>query len=160
VVDTPSPAPKGPIIAGVICGIVVLAIFTAMLWFFCRRRRQLDMLARSTPLVGNNGSNGGEKFAMDHSIDEEAQRHSRGVFAPFGGQFSRFLEPWRLLTRSSIPQDPICGGKRKQRSLVKSLLGYRHGRAHGRACGRSQRRRCRCAHSRPRKELLGSTTGT
>lgn len=91
VVDSPSPTPKGPIIAGVIGGIVVLAIFTAMLWFFCRRRRQLNDLARSSPLVGSNGS---EKFAMDHSIEEVAQRHSGGLFTPFGRQFSCI---WKLV---------------------------------------------------------------
>lgn len=73
----------------------------------------MNELGRSTPLVGSDGSNGNEKFAMDHSIDEEAQRHSGGVFAPFGGQFTRFLESRRLLTTSRISQDPIYGGKRK-----------------------------------------------
>jgi hypothetical protein len=69
-------------------------------------------MARSTPLVGSDGSNGNEKFAMDHSTDEEAQRHSGGVFSPFGGQSSRLLESRRLLTTSRISQDPIYGSKR------------------------------------------------
>jgi hypothetical protein len=57
----------------------------------------LDLLGRSTPLVGNNGSNGSEKFAMDRSLDEEAQRHSGGVFAPFGGQFFPLFETKEII---------------------------------------------------------------
>lgn len=78
VVDTSNPIPEGPIIGGVIGGVIVLAILIAMLWFFYRRRRQLDLMVRSPP------SNFDEKFGMNDST-YEVRTHSGGVFGPFGG---------------------------------------------------------------------------
>jgi hypothetical protein len=50
----------------------------------------MDSMARGlTPMLGSP-ANGTEKFAMDNSPDPEAEeggeRHSGGVFGPFGGQ--------------------------------------------------------------------------
>lgn len=81
---------KGPIIGGVIGGVVLIALIAFGIWFFLRRRKakEMDSLARgTTPMLGANGL---EKFAMDISPEFGEERRSRsalsgGVFGPFGG---------------------------------------------------------------------------
>lgn len=82
----------GPIIGGVIGGLVFIALCVGLLWFCIRRRKQreIEKLVRdSTPILGSP-ANGSEKFAMEHSPDlgESGKRQSGlsgGVFGPFGG---------------------------------------------------------------------------
>jgi hypothetical protein len=148
IVNNPSAAPKGPIIGGVIAGIIVLAIFTAMLWWFCRRRKQLNMAGGSSPFM-KHGRNGSEKSAMSYSPDSELrERGGGGIFAPFGGKYSVFgvLDVTNIFR---IPQDPICRGQRSQLSLVRQLV---------QSSGVFYHYQCRYTHSRPRKERSGPAT--
>jgi hypothetical protein len=71
-----------PIVVGVICGVVALVIFSAILWFFWRKRRQRDLAAHSATLVGSSRSNGDGNFT-DYSTDKDIQRQYGGVFKPF-----------------------------------------------------------------------------
>jgi hypothetical protein len=68
--------PTVHIVVGVVCGIIALVIFSAILWFFCRR----NMRARSTPLVGPSRPN--ENFT-GYPIDKDMQRQSGGVYGAF-----------------------------------------------------------------------------
>ena len=80
----------GPIVGGVIGGVILVALIAFGIWFFLRRRRsnEMDDMARGiTPMLGSNGV---EKFAMDNSPEFGEERRSRsalsgGVFGPFGG---------------------------------------------------------------------------
>jgi len=80
----------GPIIGGVIGGVILVALIAFGIWFFLRRRRanKMDSMARgTTPMLESNGV---EKFAMDNSPEFGQERRSRsalsgGVFGPFGG---------------------------------------------------------------------------
>jgi len=82
----------GPIVGGVVGGVIFLALISLAIWFFLRRRKQRkhnrrDHLSRDlTPMLGSNGV---EKFAMDHSPEfgeNGEERRSGGVFGPFGGR--------------------------------------------------------------------------
>ncbi|KAH8592057.1 hypothetical protein B0O99DRAFT_261524 [Bisporella sp. PMI_857] len=82
---------KGAIAGGVIGVVIFLALIGIGFWFCLRtrkqKRRKLDELARDiTPMLGSNGT---EKFAMDHSPDFPGEERrtgvTGGVFGPFGG---------------------------------------------------------------------------